>query len=180
MIFSLWLLFYFYTQSIKFYSHSNFFKLNNIKKNIFSFNVIKLIIFKEFSKMVILTAKLKKDIRLMNYLILDKLKRGRVTLKKCKIESSNAFISFLKKKYNINGRYKKADKILHELNFIINRASNNPVDYFQVLENSFQIRVSTGKSKRFVDKNNHEYFLEFKPILWFKFRVKCEKKSLKI
>ena len=27
--------------------------------------------------MIILTAKLKKDIRLMNYLILDKLKKGR-------------------------------------------------------------------------------------------------------
>ncbi len=128
--------------------------------------------------MIILTAKLKKDIRLMNYLILDNLKKGRVTLKKCKIESSNAFINFLKNKYKINGRYKNVNQMLCELNFITNRASKNPVDYYKVLENSFQIRVSSGKPKRFFDRKNQAYDIEFKPILFFKFRVKSEKNRI--
>ena len=64
----------------------------------------------------------KKDLRVLNYLILkDLISRFRSPIIKSQMNPSCQFINFLRSNYDITNRFKNATKLLVDNNFIIKR-----------------------------------------------------------
>ncbi len=90
---------------------------------------------------------------------------------KFKVEINDSFKLFLKKNYQINGRFKLCDDFLTDFE-ICQKNFYNERDSHQIKENSFQIKISNGKTISVnTMKNNlkQSFRIQSNPFLTVKF-----------
>ena len=92
------------------------------------------------------------------------------------IEISRKFALFLKTNYSINGKWRSAYNILETYNFEIERHFNK-FDYCCIFEDSFKLRISSGRVVANMNKFFEQIKYSLKPKLHIRLTVASRKKN---